>query len=58
MGRVYTDADKLIEAADLSRNGHHTQAAHIYHDMGNEVRNPKEKKQLWELAKDSRKKGR
>lgn len=57
MGRVYSDAERLLQAADLSNRGHHNKAAGIYQKMGNEVRNPAQKKQLWDLAKDSRRKG-
>jgi len=42
---------------ELSRNGHHNQAANLYQKMGNEVRNPREKEQLWAMARDSRKRG-
>ena len=57
MGRIYNDTERLLEIAQLSNNGHHGQAARDYQDMANEVRNPAEKKQLWDLAEKSRKKG-
>lgn len=43
MGRVYSDAERLLQAADLSNRGHHNKAAGIYQKMGNEVRNPAQK---------------
>lgn len=51
MPRVYTDAERLIEAARLTNRGHHREAARIYHDMGNEERRPSEKRALWDAAK-------
>lgn len=55
MGRVYSDTEKLMQAAKLERNGHHGQAAGIYGRMGNERRNPIEKKALWGAAANARK---
>ena len=57
MGRVYSDTERLLQGAELSRRGHHNQAANLYQKMGNEVRNPKEKRKLWEMAEYSRKSG-
>lgn len=54
MPRVYTDAERLIEAARLGNRGHHRQAARIYHEMGNEVRRPADKRALWKAAERSR----
>lgn len=52
--RFNSDSRRLIKAAELARAGHHNQAAKIYHDMGNEVRNPREKSSLWKTASDMR----
>ena len=57
MGRVYTDTEKMIEATRLSNNGHYNKAASILHNMGNEQRNPEQKKALWETARNLRIKG-
>lgn len=56
--RVYSDVERVIEASRLSSNGHHDSAARIFHDMGNEVRNPEQKQDLWKMAEDARRKGR
>lgn len=57
MPRIYSDTEKLLKAAELSKTGHHTQAAGIYQAMGNEVRKPSEKDALWKLASDAKKRG-
>jgi hypothetical protein len=55
MSRVYSDAERLIAAAKLERNGHHGKAAAEYQRMGNEYRNPNQKKELWKMAENARK---
>lgn len=44
----------IMEAIRLANNGHHYQAASKYQDAGNQVRNPAEKKLLWDAAKRHR----
>jgi hypothetical protein len=56
MTRVYSDMEKMSQAATASSNGEHSKAARLYQNMGNEIRNPNEKSQLWNLAEKSRKK--
>ena len=56
MGRIYTDAERLLNAAELSKNGRHGEAAATYQRMGNECRKPSQKKQLWGMAEESRRK--
>lgn len=52
--RFNSDSSRLIKAAELARNGHHREAAGIYHDMGNQVRHPSEKASLWKTASELR----
>ena len=54
MGRVYTDTERLMQASELSSNGHHNQAAAKYRDMANEQRKPSEKRSLWKAAEKSK----
>jgi len=54
MGRIYSDTEKMLEAAKASSNGHHRKAASIYQKMGNEYRKPSEKKELWAAAENAR----
>lgn len=56
MGRIYSDTEKMLKAANLSANGHHVKAANMYQALGNENRKPQDKKQFWKLASDNRKK--
>ncbi|MEH3108932.1 MAG: hypothetical protein PGN22_02375 [Agrobacterium cavarae] len=44
----------IMEAIKASNNGHHTQAARLFQDAGNQYRNPSEKKELWAAAERSR----
>ena len=56
MGRIVSDTERLLEITKLSNNGHHQQAAGRLQRMANEVRNPREKKTLWDAAAHSRNK--
>ena len=51
------DTNKLIQAAELSSNGHHYRASCLYQTLANHPRKPDQKKQLWKLAEQSRKRG-
>jgi hypothetical protein len=48
------DDRTVIDALKLANNGHHTQAARMFQDAGNQERNPAEKKALWDAAERSR----
>ncbi len=58
MGLIVSDTERLLQINKLSNNGRHQQAAGRYQKMANEVRNPTEKKILWDAAKNSRNKAR
>jgi hypothetical protein len=48
--------DKTIMDAIAAQNsGHHYKASCLFRDAGNQVRNPQEKKQLWEAAERAKK---
>lgn len=48
-------SDKTImEALEAANNGHHTTAASLFQDAGNQRRNPDEKRELWKAAERSR----
>ena len=54
MGRIYTEAQKMAQVAELQRNGQHGRAASLAQRYGNEYKNPSLKKHYWEEAKRSR----
>ncbi len=54
MIRRNSDTERVMKAIEASNNGNHRKAASIYQSMGNEVRNPREKEQLWEAAENAR----
>ena len=51
----YPKNDKTImEAVRLQNSGHHTQAAYKFREAGNQIRNPAEKRELWDAADRAR----
>lgn len=44
----------VLEAIKAANNGHHTQAARLLQDAGNQYRNPAEKRELWAAAERHR----
>jgi len=56
MGRIISDVERLLTAAEDSRNGHHNRAVRTYQGMANEIRNPEEKRRLWDMATSNRNK--
>jgi hypothetical protein len=58
MGRVLSDGEKMIKAAELSSRGHHRKAAGVYRKMANEERSPRDKENLRSMADKSISKSR
>ena len=50
MGRIYSDSERLMQADSLMRDGRRGKAAAIYRKMGNEYRDPAQKRQLHDMA--------
>lgn len=48
------DDSIIIRAVKAANSGHHLEAAHLYQDAGNQVRNPEEKEELWKAAERHR----
>jgi len=44
----------IMEALKLANNGHHTKAARLFQDAGNQYRNPEEKRELHKVAERHR----
>ncbi len=51
MGRIYNDADRILEIIRMNPN----ERAHAAQDMANEDRKPSQKQALWAMADQARK---
>lgn len=47
------DDSVVMKALELQSRGHHGQAARLFREAGNQIRDPKEKKMLWNCAKNA-----
>lgn len=44
----------VMDAFALQMQGHHQQAAELFQRAGNQIRNPAEKRELWDYAERAR----
>jgi hypothetical protein len=44
----------IMEAVKASNSGHHTRAAALFQEAGNQYRNPEDKRELWQAAERAR----
>lgn len=54
MQGIRKNDDTIMKAIRASNSGHHAQAARLYQDAGNQIRNPSEKQMLWDAAERSK----
>lgn len=48
------ETKQILKAMELQRNGHFEEAARRFQDLGNKIRDPREKEQFWKQARECR----
>ena len=55
MRGVPKNDNTIMQAIRAQNNGEHLRAANFLREAGNQIRNPEEKKQLWEASRRAEK---
>lgn len=54
MGRIYSEAEKMMQVSELQRKGRHGKASRLARKYGNERKDPELKRHFWSEAERSR----